>query len=46
MFREMLPGERYFINPLKQHASVVIRDQSKGLDQVLALLGADASEDV
>ena len=46
MLREMLPGERHFIEPLKQNASVVIRDQSKGLDQVLALLGSVGSDDV
>lgn len=46
MLREMLPGERHFIEPLKQNASVVIRDQSKGLDQVLALLGSVGSGDV
>ena len=42
----MLPGERHFIRPLKQNASVVIRDQSKGLDQVLTLLGSVGSDDV
>ena len=46
MLREMLPGERHFIEPLKQNASVVIRDQSKGLDQVLALLGSVGSDNV
>ena len=40
MFLEMLPGERQFIEPLKQNASVVIRNQTKGLGQVLALLGS------
>jgi uridine kinase len=40
MFREMLPGERHFIQPLKQSAAVVIKDQASGLVQVLALLGS------
>ena len=40
MLLEMLPGERQFIEPLKLNASVVIRNQTKGLGQVLALLGS------
>ena len=43
MLREMLPGERQFIEPLKRNASVVIRDQNKGLGQVLDLLGSPGS---
>ena len=44
MFREMLPGERQFIQPLKQCAGIVIRDQASGLVQVLALLGSSPAD--
>ena len=46
MFREMLPGERQFIVPLKRNASVVIRDQTKGISQVLQLLGSPGSDNL
>lgn len=46
MVREMLPGERQFIVPLKLIASVVIRDQTKGISQVLELLGSPGSDKV
>ena len=44
MLLEMLPGERQFIEPLKLNASVVIRNHTKGLGQVLALLGSPRSD--
>ena len=44
ILREMLPGERHFIEPLKQNASVVIRDQTKGISQVLELLSPPDSD--
>ena len=44
MVLEMLPGERQFIQPLKQCAGVVIKDQTSGLAQVLALLGSAAAD--
>ena len=35
MLREMLPGERRFIYPLKRRADVVIQGMNKGLENVL-----------
>ena len=38
MFQEMLPGERAFILPLRQAATVIIRDQTSGVAAVLSAL--------
>ena len=35
MLREMLPGERRFIYPLKRRADVIIQGMNKGLENVL-----------
>ncbi|AII43751.1 hypothetical protein KR100_10310 [Synechococcus sp. KORDI-100] len=35
MLREMLPGERAFIHPLRQQADLVVRDQRRGLENLL-----------
>ena len=35
MFREMLPGEREFIHPLRKQADLVVRDQARGLEFLL-----------
>ena len=35
MLREMLPGERRFIYPLKRRADVIIQGMNKGLEDVL-----------
>ena len=35
MLREMLPGERAFIHPLRQEADLVVRDQGRGLEDLL-----------
>ena len=35
MLREMLPGERAFIHPLRKQADLVVRDQVRGLEDLL-----------
>ena len=35
MLREMLPGERAFIRPLREQADLVVRDQARGLEALL-----------
>ena len=39
MLREMLPGERRFIVPLKRRADIIVRGVESGLNDVLAKLG-------
>ena len=39
MLREMLPGERRFIRPLREHADLVVRDPQRGITAVGRLIG-------
>ena len=39
MLREMLPGERRFIRPLREHADLVVRDPQHGITAVGRLIG-------
>jgi len=39
MLREMLPGERRFIRPLREHADLVVRDPKRGITAVGRLIG-------
>lgn len=39
MLREMLPGERRFIRPLRDHADLVVRDPRRGITDVTRLIG-------
>ena len=39
MLREMLPGERRFIRPLREHADLVVRDPQNGITAVGRLIG-------
>ena len=38
MVREMLPGERAFIRPLRVRADLVVRDQARGINALLTLI--------
>ena len=38
MVREMLPGERAFIRPLRDRADLVVRDQERGMNALLTLI--------
>ena len=39
MLREMLPGERRFIRPLRDHADLVVRDPQRGITDITRLIG-------
>ena len=39
MLREMLPGERRFIRPLRDHADLVVQDPQRGISAVARLIG-------
>jgi uridine kinase len=39
MLREMLPGERRFIRPLREHADLVVRNPQRGISDVTRLIG-------
>ena len=45
MFREMLPGERAFIHPLRKHADLVVRNQDRGLENLLVRMGCAFNPD-
>ena len=40
MVFQMLPGEQRFIHPLRDDATLVVRDAASDLDKVLSMIGS------